>query len=129
MTTGGESAAELIECAFFIPLVRDRDRQPHQPSCWNALQDVLYTEFGGSSGPEAIYRSIRPVPGQYQSQAGARVQDESWRYVVAVPRARLDDLRRILRKARNTFDQEAIYLSVAGSVEFVSGTEQDGYLL
>jgi hypothetical protein len=30
--------------------------------------------------------------------------------------------------AAHTFDQQAIYLSVAGIVEFVTPTEEDGYL-
>ena len=120
--------AEVVECAFLIPLTRNSDQKPHRPLCWNALQDALYQEFGGDTGPEAIYRSVRPVPGEYRGENGVRVQDESWRYIVAVPRDRLDSLRRILRKAANTFDQESIYLSIAGIVEFVKGSEEDGYL-
>ena len=125
------SESELIECAFLIPLVRDSDRQPHLRACWRAMQDVLFEEFEGYSGPESwfrIYRRKRPTPGAYESEAGARVQDESRRYVVAVPRGRLPDLRRILRRAANTFDQEAVYLSIAGVVEFVSAVEEDGHL-
>ena len=120
---------EVVECAFLIPLVRDSDRERHQPSCWNALQDALFERFGGSTGPDVIYRAVRPVRGEYRTESGERVSDESWRYVVAVPRARLDELRSILRRAGNTFDQEAIYLTVAGIVEFVTGTEADGFLL
>lgn len=120
---------EVVECAFLIPLVRDSDRRPHQPSCWNALQDALFERFGGSTGPDVIYRAVRPTAGEFRSEAGERVSDESWRYVVAVPRDRLDELRSILRRAANTFDQEAIYLSVAGIVEFVTSTEADGFLL
>jgi hypothetical protein len=125
MPEGGK----LVECAFLVPLVRNSDRAPHQPAAWNALQDALFEAFGGSSGPELIYRSVRPVPGDYRDAGGERIADESWRYVVALPRRRLNDLRALLRRAANTFDQEAIYLSVAGMVEFVTGNEADGYLL
>jgi hypothetical protein len=38
-------------------------------------------------------------------------------------------LRRIVRQAANMFDQESLYLSVAGIVEFVRGTEEDGFLV
>jgi hypothetical protein len=34
----------------------------------------------------------------------------------------------LLRRAAHTFDQLAIYLSVAGNVEFVTPTDDDGYL-
>ena len=120
---------EVVECAFPIPLVRHTDRKSHQPLCWNALQDALFERFGGSTGPDVIYRSVRPVPGEYRAESGERVGDESWRYFAAVPRARLDELRSVLRRAANTFDQQAIYLSVAGIVEFVTSTEADGFLL
>lgn len=107
------NAGEIVECAFLVPLVRDSDRALHQPACWNALQDALFESFGGSTGPDTIYRAVRSTRGEYRSEAGERVQDESWRYIVAVPRSNLDELRTILRRATNTFDQEAIYLSVA----------------
>jgi hypothetical protein len=120
---------EVVECAFLIPLVRDSDRRPHQSSCWNALQDALFERFGGSTGPDLIYRAVRPVRGEYRSESGERVSDESWRYLVAVPRSDLDELRSILRRAANTFDQEAIYLTVAGIVELVTGSDAEGFLL
>ena len=120
---------EILECAFFIPLIRNTDKRPHQPLCWNALQDALFEAFGGSTGPEAIYRALRSVRGEYEGNAGERIVDESWRYIAAVPRSRLTDLRQILARAANTYDQEAIYLSVAGVVEFIVGTEADGFLL
>jgi hypothetical protein len=56
------------------------------------------------------------------------VRDESRRYTIALPDSRLDDLRRLLRSAANTFDQKAIYLSVAGIVEFVTPGPEDGML-
>jgi hypothetical protein len=41
---------------------------------------------------------------------------------------KVNDLRLLLKMAAHTFDQLAIYLSVAGTVEFVIPTEEDGYL-
>jgi hypothetical protein len=40
----------------------------------------------------------------------------------------VSDLRLLLKMAAHTFDQQAIYLSVAGAVELVVPTEADGYL-
>ncbi len=122
---------ELVECAFLMPLVRDSDRKRHRPSRWRALENALYGEFGGYSGPEPlhrVHRAAHPSLGEYESDVGLRVSDRSRRYIVAMLRERLDDLRQILRQAANTFDQEAVYLSVAGRVEFVRGTEANGYL-
>ena len=52
---------------------------------------------------------------------GEQVRDRSYKYVVAIPRARVDELRELLRRAYRQFQQKAIYLSVAGHVEFVTG--------
>ena len=61
------------------------------------------------------------MPGEYVEEATLRiVGDVSRRYTVAIPQAKLDDLRDLLRRVANTFDQKAIYLSVAGEVEFVT---------
>jgi hypothetical protein len=50
------------------------------------------------------------------------------RQFVGISQSKVDDLRRILRKAANTFDQKAMYLSVKGIVEFIAATTDDGFL-
>jgi len=45
-----------------------------------------------------------------------------------LPADKVDDLRAMLRRAANTFDQRAIYLSVAGRVEFVEARPEAGAL-
>lgn len=97
---------------------------------WRLLQDGIREVFPqGHSGPELVYRDVETVPGQYVEEATSRiVGDISRRYTVAIPRTRLEDLRRLLRKMANTFDQRAIYLSVAGEVEFVVPQPEDGML-
>jgi hypothetical protein len=49
------------------------------------------------------------------------VQDDSRRYVVALQREAVGELRLLLREACSVFQQKCIYLSVAGYVEFVEG--------
>jgi len=115
----------MVECHFFVPLVQDSSRRLHSPTAWRMLQDTLRTRFGGRSGPEQIYVSMRVVPGEYTSDSGSRVEDRSYRYVVALGPSRLDDLRALLRNVAVTFDQEAIYLSVKGDVIFVRPTQAD----
>lgn len=41
---------------------------------------------------------------------------------------KVEDLRQMLRRAANTFDQRAIYLSVAGHVEFIERQPEAGVL-
>ena len=120
----------LVECAFLIPIVRDSDRSPHPPIVWRLLQDAIRALFPqGHSGPELMYKDVETVPGEYVEDATKKiVRDESRRYTVAILRSSLDNLRRLLRKAANTFDQKAVYLSVAGEVEFVTPKAEDGML-
>jgi hypothetical protein len=119
-----------IQCEFFIPIVRNSDKQPHQATAWNLLGNEIRRVFpAGHSGPETFYRGEALLPGEYEGSPGEPpIKDESRRYLLAIPPSKVDDLRQLLRKAANTFDQMAIYLSVKGDVEFVEPTENDGYL-
>ena len=119
----------LLECAFLIPLVRDSDRQPHMLLAWRMLQEALFDLCGGYTGRELVFRSTALVPGVYEEEGTARkVEDQSARYIVAIPETKADELRGILRKAGNLFDQKSIYLSIAGKVEFLMPSAKDGLL-
>ena len=119
-----------VQCEFFIPIVRNSDKKPHQPVVWNLLVNEIRRLFpAGHSGPETFYRGDALVPGEYEeSPAMPRVEDISRRYILAIPESKLNDLRLMLRMAAHTFDQQAIYLSVGGTVEFVAPTDDDVYL-
>jgi hypothetical protein len=121
----------FVQCEFFVPIVRNSDKKPHQPSAWNALGNEIRRAFpAGHSGPETFYRGDSLVPGEFEDEPSSPpIQDSSRRYLLAIPEAKVDDLRLLLRKAANTFDQKAMYLAVKGYVEFVTATEADGYLL
>ena len=120
----------LVECAFLLPIVRDSDRALHPPIVWRLLQDAIRAAFPqGHSGPELLYKDVVTVPGEYVEDATKKVvRDQSRRYTIAISRSKLEELRRLLRRAANTFDQKAIYLSVAGEVEFVTPRPDDGTL-
>jgi hypothetical protein len=120
----------LVQCEFFVPIVRNSDKQPHQPSAWVLLGNEIRRVFSaGHTGPETFYRGDALVPGEYEvCPRKLPIQDSSHRYLLAIPEAKVDDLRVLLRKAAKTFDQKAIYLAVKGDVEFVTATESDGFL-
>jgi hypothetical protein len=81
------------------------------------------------SGPETFYRGDTLVAGEYEDcPQEPPIQDESRRYLLAIPETKVADLRQLLRKAANTFDQKAMYLAVKGDVEFVTATKADGFL-
>jgi hypothetical protein len=98
---------------------------------WRLLQDVLVTTFGALTGPETVayYRSPAPVPGAWSPGPGQEpVEDLSRKYTVAVPPNRVDELRAILRRAGNSFDQRIMYLEVAGYAELLEVRPEDGFL-
>jgi hypothetical protein len=108
----------LVECSFLIPTRRDKnlaDGQPHTTDAWGWLEQAL-AQFGGGAQAMALYR------GWYLDQDTKEpVRDLSRKYVVAVRRKNLPQLRAVLREACGVFKQKCIYLSVAGQVEFIEG--------
>jgi hypothetical protein len=108
----------LLECSFLIPIRRDRllsDGKKHSKSAWAWLDDELFA-FGGAT------RATEHYVGFYlDRQTGEQVWDESIKYFAALPRRQVDQLRGLLRQTCGRFGQKCIYLSVAGSVEFVEG--------
>jgi hypothetical protein len=123
-------AERWVQCEFFIPVVRNSEIKPHQPIAWNLLVNEIRRLFpAGHSGPETFYRGDALVPGEFEENPERPpVSDTSRRYLLAAPEGKPNDLRLLLKMAAHTFDQQAIYLSVAGTVEFVIATEDDGYL-
>jgi hypothetical protein len=119
-----------VQCEFFMPIVRNSDKNPHQAIAWTLLGNEIRRVFpAGHSGPETFYRGDSLIPGEYEENPGSPpITDTSRRYILAIPERKVNDLRLLLRMAAHTFDQQAIYLSVAGIVEFVTPTEEDGYL-
>lgn len=120
----------LVQCEFFVPIVRNSDKKPHQPSAWAALVNEIRKLFpAGHSGPETFYRGDALVPGEYEDRPNEPpIEDSSRRYLLAIPETKIEDLRGLLRRSANTFDQKAMYLAVKGYVEFVTAAETDGYL-
>lgn len=116
---------------FLVPLVRDSDRKPHPPVLWRLLQDALIERFGAMTGPEAVlyYRNAEPVPGAWSArQAEAPVEDLSRKYTVAIAADQVEELRDLLRRAGNSFDQRVMYLEVAGYAEPLAVLPEHGWL-
>ena len=120
-----------LECSFLVPVLRDSDRRPHSPLKWRLLREALHRRFGGWTGPRRVFafRSAELVPGGWMPEGSEQaIEDESRLYRVSVPEDRVDELRSLLRKVANSFDQQTIYLSVRGYVEFVTPRPVDSFL-
>jgi len=68
-------------------------------------------------------RYPKPVPGEWKG-----LEEKSREYEVDLPEGEVEDLRSLLRKAANSFDQEVIRLKVAGYVEYIAASPADGFL-
>jgi len=56
-----------LQCEFFIPIVRNSDKKPHQPVAWNLLVNEIRRVFpAGHSGPETldVIRNSNSLPFQ-----------------------------------------------------------------
>ena len=121
----------LAVCVFLVPVLRDSDRDAHSPMLWDLLQDALVEMFEGLGGPETVlyYRAGEPVAGSWSPGKGEKpVEDLSRKYTVAVHSERVTELRALLRRAGNSFDQPAMYLEVAGYAELLEVHAEDGFL-
>jgi hypothetical protein len=113
---------KLLECAFLIPIRRDpnmSDGRLHRRSAWAWLEESL-AEFGGATRDTALHKGWYVDP-----DTQARVDDESRRYMVAVPQNNLARLRSLLAEVCVVFQQKCVYLSVAGHVEFVEEKDHE----
>lgn len=110
-------ARTTVECSFLIPIRRDSilsDGRSHPRKAWEWLDNELYARFGGLTLALGKYQGFYQDP-----DTGARVGDRSFRFIVAIPKGKVNELRRLLGAACVIFAQKCIYLSVAGIVEFV----------
>ncbi|MCI0748628.1 MAG: hypothetical protein L0Y58_24730 [Verrucomicrobia subdivision 3 bacterium] len=112
----------LIECSFFIPIRRDRllsDGAIHDLECWEWLEKQLFIEFEGATEAQCLHSGFYADPDTQEM-----VRDESKKFTVAVTRREVRSLRALLKEACRVFKQKCIYLSVAGTVEFVEGDHE-----
>ncbi len=107
----------ILECSFLIPLKRDSnlsDGRKHKPACWLELETEMFLRFDGATRDAGKCRGFYRDP-----DTGEKMDDDSWRYTVAVPEENLDRLRQLLTTCCDRFRQKCIYLSIAGRVEFI----------
>jgi hypothetical protein len=70
--------------------------------------------FGGRTIAPGLYEGFYADP-----DTGERVNDQSRKYIVAVPEDALEQLRVLMREARAVFRQKCIYLNIGGQVELI----------
>lgn len=123
----------LVTCWFVIPIVRNSNRnKKHPPVLWRLLEDALCREISsGLTGPRTFfgYEDVELLPGVWIPER-KRIEDESRKYTVFVPESRIEQLRSLLKRAANSFDQLSIALDVRGDPEFVvpEPEQKDGFL-
>jgi hypothetical protein len=107
---------KILECSFLIPLHRDQeisDGNSHKPVAWDWLRHELYDRFDGWTLAPDVYE------GMWKSPSGLPIADQSRKYIVAIPESKIQNLRTMVADACVQFQQQMIYLSIAGQVEFI----------
>jgi hypothetical protein len=95
-----------VQCEFFVPIVRNSDKKPHQPVAWNLLVNEIRRLFpAGHSGPETFYRGDALVPGEYEESPGSPpISDTSRRYLLAIPEGKVLPRHESRSQARSASD-------------------------
>lgn len=100
---------DCVECVFLVPIT-DAWMLNRIP----IVEDALLESFGGFSMDNST------VKGQWKDSDGNVHADSSRRFTCAVNACQISKLRSIVRDVCREFDQQCIYFSVAGRVEFVA---------
>lgn len=102
----------MIEAWFLVPEA-DNDGKPFPESAFVELETELAEAFGG-------WTYAGDVTGGWIGEAGKLYTDNSRRYVLALQSWRqVHKLLRLVDRVANGFEQEAIYLTIAGIPEIV----------
>lgn len=110
-----------FECSFLIPIRGDVDLSDgdlHPTDAWQWLADEIFVLFGGGTIAPGLWEGFYTDP-----DSGARIADESRKYIIAIPPDEFDTLRNLLAECCRVFHQKCIYLSIAGEVEFITNPD------
>ena len=115
--------SRILEIRFQIPL-RGNPKlgsgMEHGSFRWQLLKNALIATFGvGATWPPN-------VSGIWQDpETGEIEEEESSVFLIDVEEGRLEEIRRILRRACRTFEQKAIRMVVRGEVEYLEARPND----
>jgi len=103
----------MIETFFLVPQ-RDNDGNPFPRAKFQALRERILSEFGGLTVEEDH------STGYWTDGEGRLYADRNDKYVIAIESlTQIPKVLELVRWVRKEFQQEAIYLSVAGIVEII----------
>ncbi len=113
----------ILEVRFQIPLEGNPELgsgKKHRPFQWQLLKDALFGTFG-------VGATLPPdVSGVWQDPESGKVHEEESRvFIIDVEESRLDEIRRILRRACRTFEQKAVRVVIRGEVEYLEACPND----
>ena len=104
----------------------------HVATLWGLLREEVYQVAGGWSGPKkviAVIEDVEDVPGGWRDPAtGKCSEDESRKYTVMIERKKVDELREVLARVANSFDQDDILFVVQGEDRSVKREPGKGFL-
>ncbi|MCX7049230.1 MAG: hypothetical protein NTX50_27560 [Candidatus Sumerlaeota bacterium] len=108
---GGKAPDSYVEARFLLP-IKDNQGAPFEESRFQWLEQDMARKFGGYTY-EGLYK------GAYYD--GKVTQFEtSRRYVIAVRKSRMNELKNYLMKIKKEFGQKSLYLSISqGEVMFL----------
>jgi hypothetical protein len=107
------------EVRFLIPILRNTDRQPHEITQWEWLDNRMYTEFPEGWQQLEFLRTENAIQGTvkghwFDKEKNEGVADDCVEFIVAIPTDRMSALEHLFEELCVHFDQKCIYFSNGG---------------
>lgn len=108
--------SKYIQAYFLTPSKEDSsvgNGKENPPARWDWLEDELCKRFGGFTKLPGICK------GKWVDSSGVVIVDDSYQWLVAIPKSNLNKMRIFIKEVAFKFRQQCIYFSHQGKVEFI----------
>lgn len=107
------------EIRFLVPMLRNSDRQLHEITQWEWLENQMYVEFPEGWQQLEFLQTEKSIQGTvrghwFDREKNEGIADECVEFIVAIPSDRLTVLFQLFEQVCVRFDQKCIYFSNGG---------------
>ena len=107
------------EVRFLVPSLRNSDRQRHDPTQWEWLENQMFVEFPEGWQRRHYLQTETAIHGTveghwFDKEKNEGIPDESVEFIVAIVPDKLIVLEKLFEEICSRFDQKCIYFTNGG---------------